>query len=95
MTRGGNEICWVYVVEADGRSFSIGILVALLMQINELELRSVGGGKGKLIYCKQFPDTLSALGQKLLLEQLSRFSLMRVIKKENPGLIDLRNIFNN
>lgn len=94
MISDSSEMCWVYAVESKGCPLSIGIAINMLLQVKEIGLLFKERGY-RLIYCKQFPDTISALGHKLLLEHISPQSVMCIIKEENPDLNDLRNTITN
>ena len=81
------DFCWVYVLVTKGKLLSIEMAVNIKQRLGELNM---GNEHYRLIYCRLFTNTISALGHKLLLEHLSHQSVMRIIKKENPGLLDLR-----
>lgn len=79
-----NDSCWVYIQKIKNRTFRVELAVDIERRISGLN------SSCSIIYCKQFSSTISALGHKLLLDQLSNSSLLRIIKKENPELTNLR-----
>lgn len=45
---------------------------------------------GKLIYYRQLPDMLTALGYRIILKSLSGETLEGIIRRQNPFLNDIR-----
>jgi len=45
---------------------------------------------GKLIYYRQLPDMLTALGYRIILKSLSDETLEGIIRRQNPFLDDIR-----
>lgn len=73
--------CWVYILQNVDRTLTIGITGNLTERLEE--------NQSKLVYFRYFSDTLSALGFKLVLQQLSMSSVKLLIRDKNPMLRNL------
>lgn len=71
-----NDKCWVYILQHTDKTLTIGIAGNLVERIQ--------GNQSKLVYSRCFPDTLSALGFKLVLQRLSKASIMRLVRNNSP-----------
>jgi predicted GIY-YIG superfamily endonuclease len=80
-----NEQCWIYIIEQHEQQLSIGVAGNLRKHIKTCSFEN----SKKLIFYRCFPDTLSALGFKLLLENLSHNTVEQLIRHSNPTKKDL------
>jgi hypothetical protein len=84
------ETCYLYILAKGEMQYTIGIVGNPEMWEGNLkkERKSHGddGPMERLVYCRPFPDTLSALGFKMLLERLVPSSVDFIIRRSNPGL---------
>lgn len=78
----GDE-CWLYIIEQYNRQMYIGITGNLTQRVNALQTGQIK--KEKLVYYRSFPDTLTALGFRLLLQKISHSSVDYLIRKMNPN----------
>lgn len=82
-----NNECWVYILQHTNQTLTIGIAGNLAQRMEEYQRQNITGNsshQAMLVYSRQFPDTLSALGFKLVLQQLSKASIMRLIRSNSP-----------
>lgn len=80
-----NDQCWIYIIEQREQSLLIGIAGNLRQKLGECTLED----SKKLIFYRCFSDTLSALGFKLLLQNLSHNTIGQLIQRANPSRKDL------
>ncbi|MGE0076238.1 MAG: hypothetical protein AB7S48_00095 [Bacteroidales bacterium] len=88
------DLCWVYIMEDENQLFNIGLTGDLNQRIVDYQnhkMKVIDAIGSKLVYYRQFSDTLSALGFKLVLQQLSLTSLKLLIRENNPTLRNLNN----
>lgn len=83
--------CWVYIMEYDKKKRQIGLTGNLQKSIQQVSKGKPVGSTtaGKLVFYRCFPDTLSALGFRLLLLRLSDSSVERIVHSINPAKTDL------
>lgn len=79
-----SDICYCYILVKDEKHYTIGI--AGSSKFHEYNINNSETGSGRLIYYRSFPDTVSALGFKLLIENLAPNSIEYIIRRSNPKL---------
>lgn len=81
------EACWIYILDTGHKVRYIGLTGNLYQR---MELYRPGSNKpeagenARLVYYQLFPDTLTAIGFKLLLQRLSHGSVEYIIDRMNP-----------
>ena len=70
------DVCWVCVLQSEGGAYDI----RLTNDPSALE----ESRSWQIIYRRQFSDTLVAAGYRIVLSNISRKSLERVVKLETP-----------
>lgn len=77
-----NDECWVYLTPSKTSS---GYDVVFEMDLpHKIEREKI-----YLLYFRKFDNLLDGLAHKLLLETISRQSLLRIVKNSNPDNRDL------
>lgn len=80
----GNESYCIYIRQnGKDTTYAIGYTTDLLNVAKQLD------ETGKIIYARRFQNSMDALGHKLFLEQISKPSLRRIIRRQNPKQEDL------
>lgn len=72
---------WVIITTRPGHDYEISLIISpgMLARL-----------PGKLIYYRQLPDMLTALGYRIILKSLSGETLEGIIRRQNPFLNDIR-----
>ena len=76
-----DDKCCVYILQCSDSTLEIGITGDMEQRMEGYHGLNVNAGREctKLVYYRCFPDTLTAIGFKLLLKQLSPASVRRLI----------------
>ncbi len=72
---------WVIITARPGHSYEVTLITSpgMLARLT-----------GKLVYYRQLPDMLTALGYRIILKSLSDETLEGIIRRQNPYLDDIR-----
>ncbi|MDL2241945.1 hypothetical protein LJB91_03465 [Bacteroidales bacterium OttesenSCG-928-L03] len=77
--------CWVYVQKDGAGDYDVLFDLDLPGKI-----RREDESDNRLVYCRKFENILDGIGHKLLLESISKPSLQRMIRINNPENKDLK-----
>lgn len=79
-----SDACYFYILIKGNKQYVIGI--AGSPKFYEYNINNSEASLGRLVYYRGFPDTLSALGFKLLIENMGPNSVDYIIRRNNPTL---------
>lgn len=83
------DICWVYIIEVND-SHDIRFTTDLERSVKFITTRKKSIlSSNKILFFREFPDSLSALGYRIMLTKLSENSLIKVILQYNPNKEDM------
>ncbi len=86
------KLCCIYILEGADRSFYIGLTGNLKQRMADYatgQIRVDNSAGSKLVYYRWFSDTMSAVGYKLLLNELPTESVEYLIRRMNPDKTNL------
>lgn len=82
-----SDLCWIYILEDESQLIYIGLTGDIKQRMDDYQnhkIKMIERISPKLVYYRHFPDTLSAIGFKLLLHKLSSDSVDYLIRQMNP-----------